>query len=116
MHAYYDEIQQLYTTYKTAYALYVLEFLYARSIADFTKETFEDVLSDVTAVSDEMYASAFSSREKDYKDYFRAITFRTHEEMEAVLGSLDDNEFLKEFKPITNQFDERIKKIFAELC
>lgn len=116
VHACYDEIQQLYTTYKTAYALYVLEYLYSRPIADFTKETFEDILSDVTAVSDEMYAGAFASREKDYKDYFRSITFRTHAEMEAVLGTIEDNEFLKEFKPITSQFDARIKKIFTELC
>ena len=116
VHACYDEMQQLYTTYKTAYALYVLEFLYTRPIAEFTKETFEDILADVTAVSDEMYTSAVSSREKDYKDYFRAITFRNAEEMKAVLGTIEDNEFLKEFKPITSAFDARIKKIFTELC
>ncbi|MCR5723834.1 MAG: DUF4954 family protein [Treponema sp.] len=116
VHAFYDEEQQMYTTYKTAYALHVLEYLYSKPINEFEPEVFTDILNDVTLASDEMYTSAFSSREKDFSDYFRSITFRNTDEMKAVLGTIEDNEFLKEFKPLTSQFDARIKKIFAELC
>ena len=116
VHAYYDEEQQMYTTYKTAYALHVLEYLYNRPITEFTADIFKDILVDTTLASDEMYTSAFQSREKDFKDYFRAITYRNPEEMKAVLGTIEDNEFLKEFKPITSQFDNRIKKLFSDLC
>ncbi len=115
VHAYYDECQTLYSTYKTSYALYLLEHLYSRPIIEFTPKIYKDIVEDVTAVSDEMYSAAFESREKDYRDFFRTITFRNEKEMEAVLGTINDNAFLKEFKPATENFDRRLKKLFVEL-
>ncbi|MBQ6780576.1 MAG: DUF4954 family protein [Treponema sp.] len=116
VHAFYEETYALYPTYKTTYAIYILERLYAKPIFDFTKEVYEDILSDVSAIGDEMYKSAFFSREKDYSDYFRSITFRNEAEQRAVIGSIDHNEFLKELKPQTDTFRAKMKKLFAELC
>lgn len=116
VHAYYDDCQSQYATYKASYALYLLEQLYSRPIVEFTAEIFQDIVKDVTLVSDEMYNAAFQSREKDYLDFFRTITFRNKKEMEAVLGSINDNSFLKEFKPATESFNLRLKKLFVDLC
>ena len=63
-----------------------------------------------------MYASAVSSRAKDYTDYFRTITYRNQEEMEAVLGTIDDNDFLHSLEKTTQQFNKDLERIFAGVC
>ncbi len=116
VHAFYEESFALYPTYKTTYAIFVLEQLYSRPVYNFTREIYEDIQADVVAISNEIYNSAFSSREKDYSDYFRSITFRNKEEQEAVIGSIEHNEFLKEMKPKGKIFREKMKKLFMDLC
>ncbi len=113
VHEFYDGCQENYGSFKAAYAVHLLEFLYSRKISEFTGEIFDDIKSDVTAVSDEMYKSAIDSRRKDYDDFFRKITFRSDEEMKAVLGTIDDNEFLRELKRSTEEFDSRLASLFS---
>ena len=61
-----------------------------------------------------LFAAAQGSREKDYNDFFRTITFESTEEMEAVIGSFDDNDFLHTLKEETDamiaEIDEVIKQ------
>ena len=90
--------------------------MYSKPIFNFTKEIYEDILTGVTAITNEMYSSAFSSREKDYNDYFRSITFRNKAEQEAVIGSIDHNEFLNEMKPQTEMFRKKMQELFTQLC
>ncbi len=115
VHASYDRLEESYLTYKVAYSVHLLEYLYSRPICDFSADIYADIIADVTAVSDEMYKSAVVSRRKDYEDDFRTITFRTKAEMEAVLGTLGDNEFLNELKPRTESFNARLSRLFVEL-
>ncbi len=112
VHAFYDECENNYLFYKTNYAVYLLEQLYSKKIRDFEDEIFEDIISDVTAVSSEMLGEARISREKDFVDEFRKITFRNDEEMEAVLGTINDNEFLAEMKPKTEKFNQDLLSLF----
>ncbi len=112
VHAFYDKCSREYLINKTTYAVYLLECLYERKIRDFTPEIFEDIISDVLAMSNQMLSEARSSREKDYVDAFRKITFRNDEEMSVVLGSIDDNEFLAEMKQKTKTFNSALLKIF----
>ena len=115
VHAFYDDTESHYLEYKTRYALYLLELLYAKQITAFSSEDFADIREDVTRVSDCMYQSSIESREKDYTDYFRKIVYRNDEEMTAVLGTLSDNSFLQEMKESTAEFDAALSRIFSEL-
>lgn len=112
VHDYYDYCEENYLFYKVNYAVYLLERLYSKKIRDFEDSIFEDIIRDVTAVSLEMLGGARSSRQKDYVDGFRKITFRNEEEMAAVLGKIDDNEFLAEMKPKTEAFNEALHSLF----
>ena len=62
-----------------------------------------------------MYESSVSSREKDYSDYFRTITYKNEEEMLEVVGRLEENSFLKELKEDTEAFNQKLEDIFASL-
>lgn len=115
VHAFYDECDASYGGWKTRYALWVLEQLYTRPYTDFTPEVWKDIRADVTAVSDYMYENSIVSREKDYSDYFRSITYRNEEEMLAVVGKLEENSFLKELKDTTAGFDSRLEDLFSKI-
>ncbi|MBR7080942.1 MAG: DUF4954 family protein, partial [Treponema sp.] len=115
VHAYYDECQNEYVSFKARYAVHLLEFLYSRPIQEFDAEVYRDIMEDVLYVSDRMLSSSFSSREKDYTNFFRSITFRNKEEMEAVLGTINDSVFLKDLKAATTEFDDRLRQVFAGL-
>ena len=115
VHDFYKECQKSYTDYKARYSLYLLELLYSRDSDQFTKEVYEDITNDVAYVSMNMLESSITSREKDYTDFFRSITFRNKNERDTVLGSLEDNSFLKGLRNATDEFNSVLGKIFRKL-
>lgn len=112
VHKFYDKCQTSYGDWKARYAIDLLEELYSRKISEFTKEIFEDIVADVTAVSNDMYNDSIYSRKKDYDDPFRQMTYGDKEEMTAVLGSLNDNAFLRDLKVQTQDFNARLANLF----
>lgn len=112
-HEFYDRCQSHYGEFKARYSIFILEKLYSRKIQEFTREIFDDIISDVATFSNEMYKASIYSRQKDYDDPFRKMTYGNDEEMVAVLGSLDDNEFLNSLKNSTAEFKMRLKEVFA---
>ena len=116
VHKFYDVCESEYVDYKARYALFVIEKLYGKKIRDFDTEDFEDLSKDVAFVSLNMLESSISAREKDYTDYYRNMTYRNQEEMEAVIGSLSDNSFLIQLKKDTAQFIENLENVFEGLA
>ena len=115
VHEFYDQCQKNYIEDKARYALYILELLYSIPIKEFTPEVYSDITKDVAVVSMHMLESSISSREKDFKDFFRSITFKNKEEKDAVLGTLEDNSFLKTLKATTDDFNAVLGKLFQNL-
>ena len=112
-HEFYDRCQSHYAEFKARYSIFILEKLYSRKIQEFTQEIFDDIISDVATFSNEMYKASIYSRKKDYDDPFRKMTYGNDEEMVAVLGSLNDNEFLHSLKNSTVKFNARLKEVFS---
>lgn len=115
VHAFYDACQKNYVEDKARYALYILELLYSLPVSQFTHEIYEDITNDVAFVSMHLLEASISSREKDFKDFFRSITFKNKEEKDAVLGTLEDNSFLKTLKATTDDFNAVLEKLFRNL-
>lgn len=112
VHDFYNECQKNYGEYKARYSLFLLEKLYSRSVYEFTRDIYQDIIGDVTVVSTDMYRDSLYSRQKDYTDPFRRMTYGSHEEMTAVLGTLDDNEFLHILRKSTEEFNGDLIKYF----
>jgi ketol-acid reductoisomerase len=81
-------------------------------VSEFTPEIFENIKGDVLIVSNYMYKSSIESRRKDYDDFYRSMTYRNKDEMKAVLGSVETNVFLKQFKQDTENLNARLDKFF----
>ncbi len=115
IHQYYKLCECAYDQYKVRYALYLLEQLYSRPIEEFSVDLYRNITDDVSIVAYDIYNASLKSREKDYTDYYRNMTFRSKEEMETVIGPLGDNSFLKELRASTEKFTTDIKSIFHGL-
>ncbi len=115
VHQYYKICQCAYDQYKVRYALYLLEQLYNRPIEEFSVDLYRNITDDVSIVAYDIYNASLKSREKDYTDYYRNMTFRSKEEMETVIGPLGDNSFLRELRADTENFTKEIREIFVGL-
>ena len=115
VHDYYNLCEASYEKFKVRYALYLLEQLYSRPIEDFSPDIYRDVIEDVIIVANEIYNHSVQSREKDYTDYYRNMTYRNRQEMEIVIGPLSDNSFLNQLKVDTEQFVKEIGVVFKGL-
>ena len=116
VHDFYNKCQAEYDKYKVRYSLYLLEKLYTRPIEQFSVDLYRNISDDVTVCAFDIYNAAFGSREKDYTDYYRNMVYRNQKEMDAVIGPLSDNSFLRELRADTAQFTEEIKGVFSGLC
>jgi hypothetical protein len=115
VHCFYDECNENYLNDKVRYAIYLLEYLYSKSLFDFDTDVYENILHDVNEISTFIYESSVKSRRKDYHDEFRKITYRNEKEMDAVVGKLEDNGFLQELKKQTDSFKNELKDFFKAL-
>ena len=115
VHQFYKMCDCAYDQYKVRYALYLLEQLYSRPIEEFSVDLYRDITDDVSIVAVDMYKGALKSREKDYTDYYRNMTYRNQKEMKAVIGPLEDNSFLQQLHKDTEQFTTEIREIFSGL-
>lgn len=74
---------------------------------EFWRELFDEALSTKKWICEEIY----HSRNKDYHNPFRAMVYESIEEMEQVIGKIEDNGFIKIQKQEFAQFQERITSL-----
>lgn len=77
----------------------------------FTPELFEKLLGETVATKMWMTEGILKSREKDYTNPYRKMVYENNEEMNKVIGSLEDNGFIQD------QFEklEEFKILVAEI-
>ena len=93
----------------------MLEKLYSRPISEFTKEIYEDIVAGSKITNIKRFDETLISRMKDFDDEFRMQTFNNAREMNAVLGSITDNEFILEMRENTQNFEKSVSNIFDNL-
>ena len=70
-------------------------------------------LDDAVGIQEYVRDQVYATRKKDYDDPFRRITFRNAEEMKAVLGTAEDNSFVKQVRQETEAFKQRVAAVEA---
>jgi hypothetical protein len=58
-----------------------------------------------------MSKGIYESREKDYKNPFRKMVYETKEEMDAVVGKIEDNHFIKDQFKELESFKRTVKNL-----
>ena len=91
IHSLFDSFSQDYKFIKTAHSLYALAKLEGVSPREMQEETFWSFLRKVCEECKTIAALTLSSRAKDFSDPFRTFVYKSEEEMECVLGSIEDS-------------------------
>jgi len=96
VHQFYEKQGNQYKIEKTKHALAALTELYQinwQTINEtFIQKLFEEVLSTKSWITEQI----FLSREKDYTNPYRKMVYDSDAEMDAVMGKLADNSFIKQ--------------------
>ncbi len=98
LHQRYNDIEKSYPSLRAGHGIFCLLKTEDKSINDITVSDIKLYLQEGKQTALELYESAYASRKKDYTNPFRIMTYHSEEEMENVLGNIDDNSFLKDYK------------------
>ena len=114
IHDVYDHWDKEYLLDKSRHAWAVLELLQKNNELlniSILKKEFVAVIE----IRCQMEKQIYESRAKDYRNTFKKATFRSNEEMEAVLGKPEDNSFIRLVKKEGEDFKEMIKRVSSRL-
>ncbi len=102
----------------TSYATDLLEHAYCSLLEilkittkQFTPELFKDLLQQTIATKQWMTEGILKSREKDYTNPYRKMVYENNEEMNKVIGKLEDNSFIQGQFEGLEEFKGVVKKI-----
>jgi hypothetical protein len=96
VHVFYEKNSSIYPDQKMQHAFACLLELSGITMAKFDKKNFFSFLKQAVDTKEWMMKNIFDSRAKDYHNEFRKMTYETVEEMEQVVGKLDDNIFIRQ--------------------
>ena len=108
IHHRYDELWEKYPMDKLHHAYLSLIFLYKDELTTLTEEVWQASLSKAIEIQQFICDQVYLTRKKDYDNPFRNATFRNEDEKLAVLGNIDDIDFVKQIREET--------VLFTELC
>ncbi|MDR2728609.1 MAG: DUF4954 family protein [Chitinispirillales bacterium] len=91
IHSLFDSFSEDYKFIKTAHSFYALAKLEGVPPREMREETFWSFLRKVCEDCKTIAALTLSSRAKDFNDPFRTFVYKSKEEMECVLGSIEDS-------------------------
>ena len=111
IHQRYDELWRAYPQEKQKHAWAVLCGLYG--CESLSKDQWTDALTKAAAIQDYVCRQVYSSRKKDFENPFRQATFRNAEEMNATVGTIEDNSFVLQVRQETEQFKQVIGRIIG---
>jgi hypothetical protein len=81
----------------------------------FNADLFKTLLQEAIVTETNMTKGIYDSRAKDYTNPFRQMVYDTNEEMNKVLGKLEDNTFIQDQYARLDQFKKQVKAVIKKL-
>jgi hypothetical protein len=81
----------------------------------FTPVLFRVLLKQVLETKEWMCKGIFDSRAKDYSNPFRKMVYDTHEEMNKVIGRLEDNSFIQQQLADLDVMKKQVKAVLRKI-
>ena len=109
IHARYDSLWEKYTLDKQRHAYATL--LELLGVKKLTGELWAAALDEAVAVQEYIAEQTYISRKKDFENPFRRASYSSDAEMHAVLGSADENSFIKQVRGETKDFTALVEEV-----
>lgn len=112
LHSKYLSVQQKYERDKTCHAIISMLEIMETSPVKLSFSDFEEMVEIAIETQEHIAENTFKSRQKDYQSNFRKMMYDNQEEMDAVIGAFEDNDFIKIINEQTENFKRDIKEVF----
>ncbi len=109
IHKKYDAFDKAYSLAKQRHAYATL--LSILNVKKLTVDLWHEALDRAIEIQNDICDQVYASRKKDFDIFFRQITFRNPDEMKAVVGSIEDDDFVKQVKAETRQFKKTVLEL-----
>ncbi len=111
-----DVIHKRYDSLWTAYPLAKQKHALASALAvvgedALSAQAWQGLLDEAAAIQEFVRDQTYATRKKDYDNPFRKITFVDDAERKAVMGTAEDDGFVKQVTEETQQFRSRIEAV-----
>jgi hypothetical protein len=115
VHNWYRAEAESYTDKKLMHAMAVLKALEKTEPSTIGKESWHALFTEAVATRKWLSDGVYLSRKKDYTNPFRLMMYNSVEEMEKVMGKLEDNEFILQEKTDLKTFLNKMNKVKKQL-
>ena len=114
IHQFYTRQGENYAQDKLHHALAALKEVRGISLRRAGKEAFRDLLLQSVATKEWMTKNIYTSRAKDYTNPFRKMVYDSPEEMNTVLGRLQDNGFIRQEKAALKKYRSEVDAVIKK--
>jgi len=114
VHGWYTAQGENYPADKLAHALAALKTVTGLSLRKDGPEALGHLLRQSVATKEQLVKEIFESRAKDYTNPFRKMVYDSTEEMNAVVGKLQDNSFIRQEKEALKQYRKQVEQIVSD--
>jgi uncharacterized protein (DUF2461 family) len=115
VHQFYKNQADQYRADTLQHALAALKETTGLSLRRAKKENLAGLLRQSLATKEWMTKEIYASRAKDYANPFRQMVYDSPEEMNAVIGRLQDNSFIKQEKEALKKYRKEIEEMISFL-
>ena len=115
IHKQYHKWSASYKEEKLAHALASLAELSGIAIQDWSIDFIIELIEESIATQQWVFSEIYNSREKDYINPFRTMVYENQEEMDIVLGSLEDNTFIKTEQIVLEKYIKKAEVVINAL-
>ncbi len=115
VHSFYKEEGAAYETDKCNHAYTSLLEILNCTPKQFTPALLKELLLQAVATKEKMCNGIYQAREKDYKSAFKKMVYDTNEEMNKVIGRLEDNSFIQEQLGELDAMKKQVKAVIRKL-
>ena len=115
VHGFYKEQGNLYAADKLQHGYTSLLEIKNITAKQFTTESFKTFLKEAVQTREWMCKGIYDSRAKDYSNPFRKMVYETNEEMNKVLGKLEDNSFIQTQLAELDTMKKEIKAVLKKI-
>ncbi|NLW83858.1 MAG: DUF4954 family protein [Phycisphaerae bacterium] len=114
IHHRYDELWQVYPLEKQKHAFAVLCELFGGQTL--TGDQWREALKQSVEVQNYVCEQVYQSRKKDFDNPFRQATYRSLDEMTAAIGTVEDNDFVRQVRQDTETYKQQVETLLNEKC
>ena len=111
IHQFYRRQAEQYPTDKLHHALAALRQVTGATFRKSGPGGLANLLRHAIATRDWMTREIYATREKDYSNPFRKMVYESTEEMDAVIGRLEDNSFIRQEKEAARKYNREVQKV-----